>query len=49
MFRRCTESNPYVLSLFNNCFSAAFPALSAAAIVRKKVGDCPIGFDLPAR
>jgi hypothetical protein len=39
----------YALSLTSNCFRAAFPVLLAAATVRKNVGDCPIGFDVPAR
>jgi hypothetical protein len=39
----------YALSLTNNWLRAAFPALFAAAIVRNKLGDCPIGLDLPAR
>jgi hypothetical protein len=38
-----------VLSLVNNCFRAAFPALLAADMVRKKIGDHPIGLDPPAR
>jgi hypothetical protein len=28
------------LSLANSCLSAAFPALLAAATVRKKIGEC---------
>src|SRR5208282_1252631 len=43
------ESSRHALSLADSCLSAAFPALLAATVVRKKVGDCPIGFDLPAR
>jgi hypothetical protein len=35
--------------LFNSFFSAALPALLAAAMLQKKIGDDPIGFDLPAR
>src|ERR1019366_7494255 len=43
------ENSCYVLSLANSSFSAAFPALLAAATVQKKIGECPIGLDVPAR
>jgi hypothetical protein len=39
----------YSVSLANSSLSAAFPSLLAAAMVRKKIGECPIGLHLPAR
>ena len=39
----------YSLSSNNSLLSAAFPAKFEATMVRKKIGDRQIGFDLPAR
>jgi hypothetical protein len=43
------SSGAQVFSFANSCLSSALPALLAAALVRKKTGECFIGIDLPAR
>ena len=43
------EMSVYALSVANSSVSAAFPALLAATMVRKRTGDCPIALVLPAR